>query len=141
MSGVYKTIFRVYNLNVNNRSWRSWITHQTPTLKIMGSNPFGRATKNPSFVYHDKRGIFFVYGAKWPEIQKKQLKTGVGTVDQTVPAPVFCILAAAEAQYFCLPFREIKGYAADIERGFEVKNSASAKRVTKKYGFPIYFYR
>ena len=54
---------------------------------------------------------------------------------------VFCILAAAEAQYFCLPFREIKGYAADIERGFEVKNSASTKRVTKKYGFPIYFYR
>ena len=74
-------------------------------------------------------------------MQQKQLKTGVGTVDQTVPAPVFCILAAAEAQYFCLPFREIKGYAADIERGFEVKNSASAKRVTKKYGFPIYFYR
>lgn len=74
-------------------------------------------------------------------MQQKQLKTGVGTVDQTVPAPVFCILAAAEAQYFCLPFREIKGYAADIERGFEVKNSASTKRVTKKYGFPIYFYR
>ena len=74
-------------------------------------------------------------------MQQKQLKTGVGTVDQTVSAPVFCVLAAAKAQYFCLLFREIKGYAADIERGFEVKNSASTKRVTKKYGFPIYFYR
>ncbi len=28
------------------------------------SNPFAYATKNPSFVYHDKRGFFFVYGAK-----------------------------------------------------------------------------
>ena len=74
-------------------------------------------------------------------MQQKRLKTGVGTVDQTVPAPVFCILAAEEAQYFCLPFREIKGYAADIERGFEVKNSVSTKRVMKKYGFPIYVYR
>ena len=50
----------------------------------------------------------------------------------------FRILAAADAQYFCLPFREIKGYAADIERGFEVKNSMSTKRVTKKYGFCRY---
>ena len=74
-------------------------------------------------------------------MQQKRLKTGVGAVDQTVPAPVFCVLAAAKAQYFCLLFRAIKGYAADIERGFEVKNSASTKRVTKKYGFPIYFYR
>ena len=80
-------------------------------------------------------------GAKLPSIQENTAETGVGTVIETEPAPVFCVLTATKAQYFCLPFREIKGYAADIERGFEVKNPASTKRVTKKYGFSIYFYR
>lgn len=58
-------------------------------------------------------------GVKQHSIWENTIKTGVGTVDQTVPALVFCNLAAAQAQYFYLPFRTIKGHAAYIERGVE----------------------
>ena len=78
-------------------------------------------------------------GAKLPSIQENTAETGAGTVIETAPAPVFCVLTATKAQYFCLLSRAIKGNAADIGGGFEVKNSALIKRVTKKYGLNIYF--
>ena len=33
---------------------------KTPTLKVVGSNPVGRTTKETSFVYQDMRGFLFV---------------------------------------------------------------------------------
>ena len=47
------------------RPWRSWITQQIPILKIGGSNPFGRAIKETSFVYQGKRRFFLLFTAKY----------------------------------------------------------------------------
>ena len=39
-------------------------------------------------------------GAKLPSIQENTAETGVGTVIETAPAPVFCVLAIPENMHY-----------------------------------------
>ena len=55
-------------------------------------------------------------GAKQPLIQENTAKTGVGTVDQTVPAPVFCFSAVKQAQYFSRFFAQQRSWQNSTRR-------------------------
>ena len=63
-------------------------------------------------------------GAKQPSIQENTAETGVGTVDQTAPAPVFCFSAVKQAQYFSRFFTEQRSWQNSTRRDSNSKKTA-----------------
>ena len=63
------------------------------------------------------REVFFMHlGAKQPSIQENTAETGVGTVDQTAPAPVYCFSAVKQAQYFSRFFAQQRSWQNSTRR-------------------------
>lgn len=53
-------------------------------------------------------------GIKQPIIRENTIKTGFGTVDQTVPAPVFCFVVTKIARYFSCCFARQNSNQRDL---------------------------
>ena len=60
-------------------------------------------------------------GAKQPSIYENTAETGVGTVDQTAPALVFCFSAVKQAQYFSRFFTEQRSQQNSTRRDLNYK--------------------
>ena len=97
------------------------VTLRSQYLWRRSSSLLARATKERTFVYQDKRGFFILSGAKQPLIQVNTSKTGVGTVDQTAPAPVFYFSAVKQAQYFSRFFTEQRSLQNSNRRDLNTK--------------------
>ena len=67
-------------------------------------------------------------GAKQPSIQENTAETGVGTVDQTAPAPVFCFSAVKQAQYFSRFFTEQRSWQNSTRRDLNHKQQATSQK-------------
>ena len=63
-------------------------------------------------------------GAKQPSIYENIAETGVGTVDQTAPALVFCFSAVKQAQYFSRFFTEQRSWQNSTLRDSNSKKTA-----------------
>ena len=54
-----------------------------------GSNPSPAATKDLTFVYHDKSEVFAIFHAKWAKIKKIRVKQGFEAVQETASKLLF----------------------------------------------------
>ena len=63
-------------------------------------------------------------GAKYPSIQANTAETGVGTVIETAPAPVFCFSAVNLACYFLRFFAQQRSWQNSTRRDLNMKKTA-----------------
>ena len=69
-----------------------------------GSSPFSRTMKETSFVYHDKRGFFLLFGQKSSKYRQIRGEIGLRGGCTAVPEPDFCVSGTKWLVYISVYF-------------------------------------
>ncbi len=79
-------------------------------MGIFTSNGRQFYMKETSFVYHDKRGFFLLFGQKSRKYRQIRGQIGLRSSIAAVPEPDFCISGAKRLVYFLEFFTATKNY-------------------------------